>query len=202
MGARPSSALRSRHDASGRGARTIGPVTVAVLVLVVVAGCTSGSDADPSGRAAPSGSSADTCDGYGRSVDEKAGGPLEMEGQNVLTMGMAYIPRGTLQDATIVPLPNSGDAPVRVDSVELPTDRAVAGWETQDTTAEIHPMRISTLIRRFPQGFHGSSSPQSQGGRVTRLKASQAGLRQPHRVGMDARSPLERCSGCAAVPVR
>jgi hypothetical protein len=112
-------------------------ITFGLVLGGVLTGCQSDGSSDPgttgpgsSGAAssptsrtsgATAGTAAD-CDDFGRSDQEKAGGPLQRQ-SNAMTYTMNYIRPGTLQDATVIPLINQTTSSVVIDSVDLVPDK-------------------------------------------------------------------------------
>jgi hypothetical protein len=107
-------------------ARAAVGLTAAVVFSLALIGCRSDAPGTPtpqSPSARPSNSSA-RCD-YGESDQERAGGPLQRQ-SNSMTYRMNYLPPGRVQDATVIPLVNSGSSPVLIDSVDLVPDPAAS----------------------------------------------------------------------------
>lgn len=123
-------------------------LTLSGLALVLLAGCQShGPDSPTPGRDGAATTAAGSCD-YDRSEDEKAGGPLQ--GQwNGTTWGMNYVRPGTFQDATVIPLENTGDSPLLIDSVDL-VPEPKASPITLEEAFVASPTIVETIGRTRP----------------------------------------------------
>ncbi|WP_395695630.1 hypothetical protein [Nocardioides sp.] len=137
------------HLGSGTSGNGGGPVAAFLAAtLVLVGACSDGSDAG----ATPSATTGTgDCLGYGRSLLEKAGGPLQVR-QNSMTFGMTPVPPGSVRDATLVPLVNPGTTSVLIDSVAFVRDPRAAPLRL--LAAFVAPPHVVEHIVRSHPGAH------------------------------------------------